>query len=363
MNITRRLQALRERIRSEDVGALLLTSVADITYLTGWDGVFDREPAHAAIITDTVARLYTDSRYAEAAVTAARGSEWQVHVVSDGVVAGASAAEEIASVPVLAFESTLLYRSHELLRSVCPGELKMATNWVGELRAIKEPAEVERISAAQQLTDAAFDYVLESVLKVGATEREISLELEFWMRRQGSDGVAFDPIVASGPNSARPHAHPGDRALASGDFVVLDFGARIGGYCADMTRTVVIGVATARQVQIYETVLAANRAGIAAVGPGVPGRDIDRAARSIIESKGFGKYFGHGVGHGVGLEVHELPSVGSRTTEPVPAGSVVTVEPGIYVPGYGGVRIEDLVTVEAGGARVLTRSTKELIEV
>ncbi|MEI8080323.1 MAG: aminopeptidase P family protein [Actinomycetes bacterium] len=363
MNTVKRMAALRERLGSEDVGAAIVTNVADILYLTGWDGVFDTEPAHAAIVTDTVARLYTDSRYAEAAGAAARAGEWQVSIAAEGVVADACAAVEVALAPVLAFESTLIYRHYETLRSGYSGELKMARRWVGELRAIKEPTELERISAAQELTDAAFDHVRDGVLRPGATEREIALELEFWMRRHGSDGVAFDPIVASGPNSALPHAMPSDRPLAAGDLVVLDFGARVGGYCADMTRTVVIGKASARQREIYETVLAANLAGIAAVKPGRPGCDIDGAARSVIDAAGFGESFGHGLGHGVGLEVHELPGVGKRSTEPVPLGSVVTIEPGVYVPGFGGVRIEDLVVVEEAGARVLTRSTKELIEV
>jgi Xaa-Pro aminopeptidase len=182
------------------------------------------------------------------------------------------------------------------------------------------------------------------------------------MRRRGSEGVAFPPIVASGPNSALPHASPGPRTLGGGDFVVLDFGARVDGYCADMTRTVVIGKASDRQREIYNVVLAANATGAAAVRAGIPGREIDAAAREIVVAAGYGEDFGHGLGHGVGLEVHELPGVGPRSEDLVPLGSVITIEPGIYVPEYGGVRIEDLVVVEAEGSRVLTRSTKDLIE-
>jgi Xaa-Pro aminopeptidase len=159
-----------------------------------------------------------------------------------------------------------------------------------------------------------------------------------------------------------PHARPGSRRLERGDLLVMDFGARVAGYCSDMTRTVVIGSASEQQREIYATVLTANLAGIAAVKPGLPGCDIDAAARSVIEERGFAERFGHGLGHGVGLDVHELPSLGSRGNKPVPRGSVVTIEPGVYVPGFGGVRIEDLVVVEQAGARVLTRSTKELIE-
>jgi Xaa-Pro aminopeptidase len=199
-------------------------------------------------------------------------------------------------------------------------------------------------------------------VRAGVTERHIALELEFFMRREGSEGVAFDPIVASGPNSALPHAKVTDRVLATGDFVKMDFGARIGGYCADMTRTVIIGTASTRQVEIYEAVLSANLAGIEAVEAGRPGRSIDATARAVIESAGMGSLFGHGLGHGVGREVHELPGVGPRSSKAVPLGSVITIEPGVYVEGFGGVRIEDLIVVERSGARVLSRSPKNLIE-
>ncbi|MDR3685741.1 MAG: M24 family metallopeptidase, partial [Coriobacteriia bacterium] len=220
----------------------------------------------------------------------------------------------------------------------------------------------ERIDAAQQITDAAFDHLLAGVLRPGVSERDVALELEFFMRRAGSQGVAFDPIVASGPNAAKPHANPSERLLTEGDFVVLDFGARVGGYCADMTRTVVIGSSSDRHREIYDAVLTANAAGTAAVCPERTGSEIDRAAREVIAQRGFGEYFGHGLGHGVGLEIHELPGLGPRSELRVPLGSVVTVEPGIYVPGFGGVRIEDLVVVDESGARVLTRSTKDLLE-
>jgi Xaa-Pro aminopeptidase len=259
-------------------------------------------------------------------------------------------------------EDSVSHRRFGYLDRTCEAELVATQDLVEELRRVKEPAEVERIAAAQELTDAAFDHVL-GVVRSGMTEREIALALEFHMRERGSEGVAFPPIVASGPNSARPHATVSDRRLQHGDFVVLDFGARVGGYCADMTRTLVVGKASDEQRQLYDAVYEANRAGTAAIRAGVLGKDADAAAREVLEGRGLGDLFTHGLGHGVGLEVHELPGVGPRGEKELPAGSVVTVEPGAYEAERGGVRIEDLVVVEEGGCRVLTRSPKDLIEI
>ncbi|MBW6468312.1 MAG: M24 family metallopeptidase, partial [Coriobacteriia bacterium] len=196
----------------------------------------------------------------------------------------------------------------------------------------------------------------------GMTEAEVAVEIESFMRRNGSEGVAFPSIVASGPNSSRPHATVTGRRIEPGDPLTMDFGARIGGYCADMTRTVVVGRASDEFRRVYDAVLAANRAGASAVRGGVPGIDIDRVARDSLSDAGFGEFFGHGLGHGVGLDVHELPSVGPRGTRPVPAGAVVTVEPGVYLEGRFGVRIEDLIRVEDDGCSTLSSSPRDLIE-
>jgi Xaa-Pro aminopeptidase len=261
----------------------------------------------------------------------------------------------------LAAEDAMSHRRFDDLAERCGAELVAATSWVEEIRQVKEPDEIGRVEAAQRLTDETFDHIL-SVIRSGITEREIGLEIEFFMRRNGSEGVAFPPIVASGPNSALPHAKVTERVLVAGDFVKLDFGARVGGYCADMTRTVVVGQADQWQREVYEAVLDANLAGIAAVAPGLLGSEIDEVSRNVLAERGMARLFGHGLGHGVGLQVHELPGVGPRGSKPVPEGSVITIEPGVYEPGRGGVRIEDLVVVESTGARVLTRSTKDLIE-
>jgi Xaa-Pro aminopeptidase len=336
--------------------------VPNIAYCTAFGGVFDEEPAHIALVTQTSTVIITDSRYLEALSSAAIDSDWRV-VIARTTLAEALV-EELASAGVagVALETSAAYSRFRSLESAIGIPVAECDGWVEQLRQVKDAGEIARIEAAQQLTDAAFDHLVGGVLRAGALERDVALELEFFMRRAGSEGVAFAPIVASGPNSARPHATPSERALSDGDFVVLDFGARVGGYCADMTRTVVIGSASERHREIYEAVLAANAAGAAAVRADSLGSEIDAAARAVIVERGFGEYFGHGLGHGVGREVHELPGLGPRSTAPVPLGSVVTIEPGIYVPGFGGVRIEDLATVEAGGARVLTRSTKSLLE-
>jgi Xaa-Pro aminopeptidase len=357
-----RIRDVRQRLSDSECQAFVVRAPANLTYLSGFDGVWDDEPFSLLLVTADDAVVFTDSRYVDSAEQAATGTPWRVvRCIGDpwvetlALVAGSGVGQ-------VAVESSAPYsvvaRARELFSA---GEIVPVDGWVEGLRAVKDVAEIDRITAAQKLTDAAFDHIL-GFVAAGMTESHIALELEFFMRANGSEGVAFRPIVASGPNSALPHAHPGSRALQRGDFLKMDFGARVGGYCSDMTRTVVVGQASARQREIYATVLAANLAGIAAVLPGLPGRDIDAAARGVIEAAGFAEYFGHGLGHGVGLEVHELPGLGARSELTVPLGSVVTIEPGVYVPGFGGARIEDLVVVEKSGARVLTRSTKELIE-
>lgn len=362
MSSESRLIRLRERLQADGVDALALTDVVNIGYCTGFSGVFDDEPAHVALVTPSEATIFTDSRYYEALREASEGSAWQVRLATSWLVSALAEDLSARGLGRVALESSMPHARFRAFVEALDAEVIEADGWVEVLRAVKDAEEVARIEAAQQLTDRAFAHLLGGVVRAGATEREIALELEFFMRREGSEGVAFPPIVASGPNSALPHALPGPRVLARGDFVVLDFGARLGGYCADMTRTVVIGSASERHREIYDAVLTANGAGEAAVKPGRAGNVIDAAARSVIDERGFGDYFGHGLGHGVGREVHELPRVGPRSEVPVEVGNVITIEPGIYIPGFGGVRIENLAVVEDAGARVLTRSATDLLE-
>jgi len=332
-----------------------------VSYLTDFAGVWDSEPFSLVVIGQTDATVVTDSRFREAATQAAIGTPYAVHVSPGGLWAAVAELLAACEPDAIAVESSLPYSVLERARADFACDLVPVDDWVETLRASKSEDEISRIAEAQSLTDRAFDHIL-GFIRAGVSERQIALELEFFMRREGSEGVAFDPIVASGPNSALPHATPGAREVESGDFIVLDFGARVDGYCADMTRTVIVGTPTLHQQSIYSCVHEANLAGIAAVAADKSGSAIDAEARSVIEAAGFGALFGHGLGHGVGREVHEAPGVGQRSTVAVPLWSVVTIEPGIYIPGVGGVRIEDLVVVEKDSARVLTQSTKELIE-
>jgi len=356
-----RLAALRRKLAGS-ADAFVSTNPANVLFLTGFLGVFDEEPSSLVLLTADGQWVVTDSRYAQAVGTSADGTPWQVVIGTSDLATTCSGILKSTGSERVAVDTTMSHRRWRRFEDVLDMKVVEANGWVEELRAIKDVGEVAAITAAQELTERALEHILCGRVREGATEREIALELEMFMRRQGSDGVAFPPIVASGPHSALPHSRPADRALVRGDFVVLDFGARIDGYCADMTRTVVIGAASDRQREIYDVVLAANAAGTAAVRAGASGREIDAAAREIIVAAGFGENFGHGLGHGVGLEVHELPSVGPRSEDPVLLDSVITIEPGIYVPEYGGVRIEDLVVVEAAVGRVLTRSAKDRIE-
>lgn len=361
MNADHRLGALRAKLAEEDVPALLVTAASDQVWVTGFDGVLDEHPGAACLVTQHAARVYADSRYSEALRAAAGGTEWAVHEATEPAgVALAAAAEDGHA--LIALQPSLSWAEYTRFSDAFEGEVVPATRWVGALRMVKDDGEIGRIERAQALTDAAYDHI-RGLLAPGLTELEVALELEVFMRRAGADGVAFPPIVASGPNSALPHAVPTARRLRDGDFVKLDFGARVGGYCADMTRTVTLGPASERQREIHAAVLAANEAGRAAVRPGMVGRDVHAAAAAVLEERGLGELFGHGLGHGVGLDVHEGPRLGPNSDDVLAAGMVVTVEPGVYEPGFGGVRIEDLVVVDGEGHRVVTSSPRELLEI
>ena len=227
-------------------------------------------------------------------------------------------------------------------------------------RSVKEPWELALIRKAQQITDAAFAQVLPRV-QVGMTEKELMAELIYCLYKNGADGLSFDPIVVSGPNTSMPHGVAGDRKIQEGDFITMDFGAMYRGYCADMTRTVAVGFATEEMEKVYNTVLEAQLAGIAATKAGVTGAEVDGAARKVIADAGYGSYFGHGYGHSIGMECHEMPSCSPGGKTPIAAGTVASAEPGIYLPGKFGVRIEDLVIFTQDGCENITASPKTLL--
>lgn len=362
MNADRRVANLRRRLIGEKAQAFLVTSISNVRYLTGFENVFDDAANVALLITPEVSRVYTDSRYSEAAIAAALDTPWIVRVPKDSLYVEMCDELVREGVDSLAMESSVPYGRFKFISEKFGGKVQVTDQWIEDIRQVKEAAEIERIAAAAAITDRAFDHIL-SMLKPGMRECDIALELEIFMRRSGSTGIAFSPIVASGPNSSRPHASVSDREIEPGDFLTMDFGARVGGYCSDMTRTVVVGRASERQRSVYEAVLEANEAGIKAARAGLPGVEIDGAARSVLGGYKLSPHFTHGLGHGVGLDVHELPSVSPRGRDSVLSGSVITIEPGVYIEGFGGVRIEDLVVVEDGGSRLLSHSPKELIEV
>ncbi len=231
---------------------------------------------------------------------------------------------------------------------------------LGDMRSVKDTAEIESITQAQKITDMGFAHILDFI-KVGRTEREIALELEFFMRKLGSEGTAFDFIAVSGENSSLPHGVPTDRKIRSGDFITLDFGAVVNGYRSDMTRTVAVGDVSKEQKKVYDTVLRAQVSALEFLKAGVLGCDADKVARDIITNAGYGDCFGHSLGHSVGIEIHESPNCSPTCKTPLLCGTIMTVEPGIYIAGKFGVRIEDMVIIEENGIHNFTQSPKELI--
>lgn len=349
-----KLQEIREKMANEGVDAFLITTYLNWRYLTGFTG-----DAGQVLITDSSCYIFTDSRYTEQAESEASGFKVIETKIDTDPLKDTLKNE---GVRVLAFEKDhVTYANYERMTERFEGiALKGVSGWVEDLRMRKTPEEIARIAKAQEIADQAFSLVTRSV-RVGVTERELAMELEFTMKRLGADGLAFPPIVVSGKRSSLPHGQPSDNKVSPGDFLTFDFGARYEGYCSDETRTFVIGPLDKKHEEIYKIVLEAQLAGLEAARPGVPGKEVDRAARKVIEDAGYGEYFGHGTGHGVGLNVHEGPSAGKKGETILEPGMVITVEPGIYIPGFGGCRIEDLVVITENGKEILSTSPKELI--
>lgn len=362
MDIGARLAGVRRKIKEDGAPAALISLTSNLRYLTGFEDVIDRGINAACLVTEDLALFYTDSRYVEAATAAAAGGPWEVRLQKENLYVELCEDLHEQGVASLLLESGVPYGRFKFVSEQFRGAVRVVDRMVETLRQIKEPEEIDRMAEAAAIADRGFEHIL-TFMRPGVTEQEVALELEFAMRRAGSEEMPFPLIVATGPNGARPHAIPGQRKLEAGDLVVLDFGARVGGYCSDMTRTVAIGEASKDQRRLYDAVLEANEAGLAAVRSGIPCAEIDLAAREVLERHGLGATFTHGVGHGVGLDVHEMPTVGPRSTESVRENSVITVEPGVYIEGTAGVRIEDLVVVESSGHRRLTNAPKELIEI
>ena len=413
----KRLARLRGACAAGGMDAFYVRDTSNIRWLTGFDGVFDEERAHALLVTQDAVALHTDSRYAEAALAAAGGTGVEVDVAR--MTHAAFAAERMrraaersdartGGVPkraTLGIEDAITLAEYRQLQrafgekaacaadagvpdaagamdagvpdaagvpgaarvedagaaSACPGSrLRETSDVVVGLRAVKDAGEIARMRAAQAVTDAAFAHIV-SFMRPGMTERAVQVELEGFMRRHGADDLAFPSIVAAGANGASPHAVPGDTVLEAGQCVVLDFGAKARGYCSDMTRTVFLGEPDARLRSAYETLRRANEQVERALRPGVTGKEMHELAERVLDEGGFGGLMGHGLGHGVGLDIHELPNLSPRNEAPLVAGNVVTVEPGIYVPGEFGMRLEDFGVVTEEGFQVFTQSTHDMV--
>lgn len=339
----------------EGIDALLVLKPENRAYVSGFTG-----SAGYLLVNRKESALLTDFRYTEQARAQCPGTE----IVDYAPDLHDSLNERLAAMGVekLGFESDFVpHATWQTLSEKLKVELVPQSGLVEKLRMVKDEGELSDMAEAARIAEAGLTEIL-PLIKPGVTEEFVAIELEIAMRRLGSQGLPFSIIAASGPRASLPHGRASARKILPGDFLTLDFGAIYNGYCSDMTRTFVVGKADDRQRRVYDVVLKAQLAALAAVKPGMIGRDVDKVARDVITEAGFGERFGHGLGHGVGRLVHEGPSAGSKSEDTLAPGHVITVEPGIYIPEWGGVRIEDMVVVTAEGYRNFNQFTKELVE-
>jgi len=354
-----RIHRAQARLVEADLDLYLVSHLPHVRYLCGFSG-----SSGMLLVARRGAEFFTDSRYAEQVRREVKGARCVVPKSGTLIEALAESRLVRKGRPRLGFQSRYLnVEAYQRLHTEAKGALLVPHDGLVEpLVEVKDDREIERIERATQIADRAFEKIL-GILRPGLRELDVARELEYMMLRLGSEGTPFETICASGKRSALPHGKASKKRLEVGDFVTLDYGALVGGYCSDITRTVVMGRATPRQRRLYRIVQMAQSRAVATIRPGGSTQAVDRAARRIISKAGFGSKFGHGTGHGIGLEVHQGPSVSPRTDGKLAAGMVVTVEPGIYVPGFGGVRIEDDVLVTRTGFRVLTNAPRHLIEI
>ena len=350
-----RIDRLRAAMVNDELDALLVTARSNIRYLTGFTG-----SAGIVVVTLEDMVIVTDGRYTEQAAdqlsVSSSPSRLEITSIAQREVV-ASIAGSASRIGLEADHITWSAQRRYADDWFSAQQIVATTGLIETLRRSKDTAELARMELAAAIADAALAERRSSLLD-GLTESEFALALDSAMRQLGASGTSFETIVASGPNGAKPHARPTDRRIQDGDLVVIDFGCIVDGYCSDMTRTVAIGEVDATCLRMLEVVTASNEAGVAAVGPGVPASEIDATARSVIAEAGWLDSFTHGTGHGVGLDIHEAPRVAATSTDTLSPGDVVTVEPGVYLPAHGGVRMEDSVVVTPDGCRPLTHTTK-----
>ncbi|MBN3556086.1 aminopeptidase P family protein [Fictibacillus nanhaiensis] len=352
-----RVERARQLFDTFDIDALLITSSSNRFYLSGFKG-----SSGVLLITKDEAVLITDFRYKTQAAEQAEGYRVVMH--TDPIPQEVAKLTKELSVRKLGFEQDHVtystYRTYETHLDDINTELVAVSGIVEKLRLIKDESEIKIVKDAASIADAAFSHIIDYI-RPGLTEREVSNELEFFMRKNGAISSSFDIIVASGYRSALPHGVASDKKIETGELVTLDFGAYYKGYCSDITRTVAIGNVSDELKEIYQVVYDAQMLGMKGIKPGMTGKDADALTRDYIASKGYGDYFGHSTGHGIGLDVHEAPALSMKSDTILEPGMLVTVEPGIYISGLGGVRIEDDALITKDGNESLTHATKTLL--
>ncbi len=349
------IKQIAAKLPEYGLDAMMVTSASNERYAIGFHG------EGLLLVTKDGAHYSTDGRYIEAAREQVTNTDIVLSTTEKGHIALAKEYIEAKGLHNVGFESgAVTVDTHKKYTQELPCILTPAQELLESLRAVKDEEELSCIRKAQDITDEAFKAIL-SFIRPGMTEQEVAARLVYEMMTRGGEKVSFDPIVAAGPNGSRPHAVPGGRKLEAGQFITMDFGCKVGGYCSDMTRTVALGQPTEEMEKVYNAVLAAQKAGINAARAGVTGKEIHEAGRLVLQEAGYDQYFTHGFGHSLGIDVHEAPSANVRNDKPMPAGAVISAEPGVYIAGRFGVRIEDILMVKDGGCEVFTRSPKDLI--
>lgn len=361
-----RVARLRALMGKRGYDAVILRNNPDLRWLTGAERTFDFEVAHTAFVTADGLWLHTDSRYYNTfQERLGADNPWAMDMDLVDPADWAAGLVAQTGARVVAVEDTATLSFFDAFQEACArASVACLTPRlhadIAHLRMVKDEEELKLLRRAQEITDDAFDHIC-GYIHAGLTEQDIRVELETYMLTHGADALSFDTIVASGPNGANPHAQPGPRVVGEGDLITMDYGAGYHDYHADMTRTVCVGAPSEDQRKVYDVVRKANETVEATVRPGMVGRDVHEIAVRVISEAGYGDYFKHGLGHGVGLEIHELPGFSRRFDQPVPAGSVVTCEPGIYLPGRFGIRLEDTGVLLEDGYHPFGRSTHDLV--
>ncbi len=356
LNIANRLERLRQHLSEKGIDGILISQPENRYYLSGFSG-----SAGYLFITHQVTVLATDYRYTEQA--GRQSPEYRIFPITGNIAEWFPRLLAELNLQQLGFEAGhLTFAQYQQLSGILSKSgdsprLVPIDGLVESLRAIKEPAEIELITQAVEISDKALACIKDTI-HAGMTEQEVAWQIEKFMRENGSQTVPFDVIVASGPNAALPHHSPSPRPVASGEPIVIDIGARVDGYASDLTRTICLGTPSDTFKKVYDAVLGAQLTAIALIREGMSGNEADKMARTVIEEAGYGENFGHGLGHGVGLFIHEQPRLGPNSTDLLTSGMVFSIEPGIYLTGWGGVRIEDLVVMEKGEVKVLSSAQK-----